>query len=427
MAKIGQKPNGIFYLDVMVPGDGGTMKRQRVSCDTRDRKAAEAQRRDWLTGLHPKHPSQGGVVAAKGRVSSSNGSVSTKETETGPSVAYWLTKCLSDVKVWGACKATATHQSNVRILSGLLDGKQLSQLTSKDVLDLETRMRDELGYAEGSIRKLLGSLSAACRRAEDLGIILNRPKFPSITVKNIKDRVVTLDEEAVMFECIEKRRNEEPLRPWWQFEKLCVLLLDTAFRLGEGLGCGPSSVKRKRWFDHRGKLHEGTWLGLQRGTTKNDKPRDVPCTSRVLALIPELNERAAGGKWFPWPHGSSGPLYLLQNIRADMKERGYDFDDVTLHTFRHTCATRLAEGGMDLVSLRDWLGHSDIKVTASRYIHLMNGHIHRGASILDAYSQPLGTDGEEEGNRETDGEHPPKRNDVTNGRECAEPVTAGHC
>lgn len=426
MARLDTKPNGIYFLDVKVPDpdNPGELKRQRVSLDTRDRKSAEAQRRDWIAGLHPKHPAQGGIVAAKGRVAVRDPSVSDTGDETGPLVSHWLTKCLSDVKVWGACKATETHWSNVRILSRMLEGKRLRELTSKDILDLETQMRDETGYAEASIRKLLGSLSAACRRAEDLGIIDTRPKFPSITVNNVKDRVVTLDEEAVMFECIEKRRNDEPLRPWRQFGQLCALLIDTGFRLGEGLGSGPSSVKRKRWFDHRGKLHEGTWLGLARGTTKNDKPRDVPCTSRVLRLIPTLNEHAANGRWFPWPLGSSGPLYLLQNIRADMKARGFQFDDVTLHTFRHTCATRLAEGGMDLVSLRDWLGHSDIKITAARYIHLMNGHIYRGASILDAYS---GTLDETEGTEPEDGEYVSNRNDAVNGRDRDEPVTPLVC
>lgn len=101
--------------------------------------------------------------------------------------------------------------------------------------------------------------------------------------------------------------------------------------------------------------------------------------------IEELTDRAEDARFFPWAIGTSAPTYFLQNIREDMKVRGYNIDDVVLHTLRHTCATRLAEGGMDLVGLRDWLGHSDINVTAERYIHLMNSHVHRGVAILDAY------------------------------------------
>ena len=137
---------------------------------------------------------------------------------------------------------------------------------------------------------------------------------------------------------------------------------------------------------HTGQDQEGTFLMLGRYTTKNDKPRQVPVTERLLRLIPTLNARAKGGRWFPWQPGSNTPLRYLGFIKQDVKRRGYSIDDVTLHTWRHTCATRLAQGGMDLIALRDWLGHGDIKITAGRYIHLMVGHIHRGTSILDTFN-----------------------------------------
>src|SRR3546814_20211114 len=93
------------------------------------------QRRDWLAGMHPKHPAQGGNVAPKGRKAQSESAVSRNSPEDGPSVALWLTKCLSDPDVWGGCKAFRTHQSNVRILSGLLAGRSMTSLTSKDIID----------------------------------------------------------------------------------------------------------------------------------------------------------------------------------------------------------------------------------------------------------------------------------------------------
>src|SRR3546814_20276020 len=84
----------------------------------------------------------------------------------------------------------------------------------------------------------------------------------------------------------------------------------------------------------------------------------------------------------------------------------------------HTCASRLADNGIDLVSLRDWLGHSDIKITAGRYVHRMNGHIHIGARILNAYN--IGTHGTKGGKRIEDGETSSLRNHPSNGSERAE-------
>src|SRR3546814_7644447 len=59
--------------------------------------------------------------------------------------------------------------------------------------------------------------------------------------------------------CIAERRAKEPLRAWWHFEKLIILLLDPGFRLTEALHCNRSFVKRKRWFDVEGNAHEGIW------------------------------------------------------------------------------------------------------------------------------------------------------------------------
>ena len=392
MADIKQKPNGIYFLNVQVPDGKGGTRRSRISCDTRDREEAEAQRRDWLAGTHPKHPAVGGVVAPKGR--ERDAIASTQANVDGYPVSTWLTLCLSDRAVWRDCRAEATHRSNVKILSRLLpDDLRIGQVNSQVVKDLMNTMFDDQGYAPASVRKLLGSLSAACRHAYNEGHLKAMPDFPSIKVDNMRDRVVSLDEEEALFEAIAQRRTDEPLRAWWHFERLAVILLDTGCRLTEAILSGPSWVKRRRWTDPlTGEIQEGVWLSIPRRTiykgreitvTKNGKPRDVPLTDRALHAVLELNQRVEDGRWFPWAKGSSGPLYHLQGIRQDMKERGFQFDDVVLHTMRHTCATRLAEGGLDLVALRDWLGHSDIKITAGRYLHLMNSHVWRGQVILN--------------------------------------------
>src|SRR3546814_12038010 len=82
-----------------------------------------------------------------------------------------------------------------------------SDVCSSDLMiDLRDTLRDAHNYAPASIRKLLGSLSAACRAAEDKGVIVVRPKFPKVRVDNEKDRVVSLDEEVAMFQRSAERR-----------------------------------------------------------------------------------------------------------------------------------------------------------------------------------------------------------------------------
>jgi hypothetical protein len=48
--------------------------------------------------------------------------------------------------------------------------------------------------------------------------------------------------------------------------------------------------------------------------------------------------------------------------------RNAGLENVTWHTFRHTFASSLNSGGADLVTVKELLGHSDIKTTM-RYAH----------------------------------------------------------
>ena len=62
---------------------------------------------------------------------------------------------------------------------------------------------------------------------------------------------------------------------------------------------------------------------------------------------------------------------LLESLQ---KETGIDFD---WHSLRHTYASLLYEAGVDMLTAKELLGHSDIKTTISIYTHLSeNGKKH---------------------------------------------------
>ena len=60
---------------------------------------------------------------------------------------------------------------------------------------------------------------------------------------------------------------------------------------------------------------------------------------------------------------------------------------VTLHTLRHTFATRLKDAGVDPFTVRDLLGHATLEMTG-RYTHATEETMRRGVEILGRAAQP---------------------------------------
>jgi integrase len=73
----------------------------------------------------------------------------------------------------------------------------------------------------------------------------------------------------------------------------------------------------------------------------------------------------------------------LNRTRAAWKEA--QLAPIGLHPARHTAASVMIAGGINIKALSTFMGHSSITITLDRYGHLLPGSIAEAATLLDAF------------------------------------------
>ena len=112
---------------------------------------------------------------------------------------------------------------------------------------------------------------------------------------------------------------------------------------------------------------------------KNDKAVAVPMTNRVKSILRRYYREVKDfDKLFSLNYSELNAIW--QKARTDL---GYaDKKFYTLHLCRHTCASRLVQRGCQLLLVKDWLGHEDIKTTMI-YAHLAPKALHSIVGVLN--------------------------------------------
>lgn len=93
------------------------------------------------------------------------------------------------------------------------------------------------------------------------------------------------------------------------------------------------------------------------GTKTVNAKRTLPTTQTIINLIPNTVK--------PFNYK---PDYVDKQFKIVCNALG--FNDIKLHSLRHTFATRMFESGVDLKVIQSLLGHSTINITADTYTHI---------------------------------------------------------
>lgn len=277
-------------------------------------------------------------------------------------VRLWSTRELTDRYVhilWEVGQHKRHVQSFLGEIDEILGGLRYSAF-SDDLLDHVIGVLRSRGNSNATINRKMAALGKLLRKALKMGDIHSLPEFRRQKERAGRIRFLEEDEENRLFSEI-RARNEDAWR-------LSVFLVDTGARLGEALGL--------TWNDVQGR-RASFWI------TKSGRSRTVPLTSRAHESVVAVRQ-----------DGLKGPFVMLTQVkfRAIWHEAkdaaGLKQDkDVVPHVLRHTCASRLVQGGIDIRRVQMWLGHQTLSMTM-RYAHLATNDLDSCVKVLETQAAP---------------------------------------
>ena len=209
------------------------------------------------------------------------------------------------------------------------------------------------GNTQSTVNRKLSCLSKLLKHAVEEEVI---DEAPSISLKHDPDarrfRVFSYEEEDAL---IANLRYEVDRR-------FVGFLIDTGCRYGE--------TERLTWLDVS---HNQRTITIWK--SKTGKPRTIPLTDRAYDALEWVRRQ---GRERPWEDITYRAF--MQRWHAAREAAGLG-EDCIPYVCRHTCATRLALGRMDVFRLMQWMGHTNV-MTTRRYIQLDSADLQTGVDIL---------------------------------------------
>jgi integrase len=230
-------------------------------------------------------------------------------------------------------------RSFVRQCDAILVGTSVADFSQSSLDKLISALRYR-GNSNATINRKLSAVSKLLKKGFAMGEIRSLPEFRRLKERTGRIRFLEVHEEKALFSAIARQSD-------WYFQ-LSVFLVDTGARLGEAIGL--------RWNDLNGG-RATFWL------TKSGKSRTIPLTSRACNVVEENSMRDQG----PFIGIKQYQFRAVWNEAKKSVGLGND-PDVVPHILRHTCASRLVRGGVDMRRVQTWLGHQSLQMTM-RYAH----------------------------------------------------------
>lgn len=125
-------------------------------------------------------------------------------------------------------------------------------------------------------------------------------------------------------------------------------------------------------------------ITIEGHTTKTGKRRYLPINKAARQVFQRRQayreQNCPSSPWVFSKRSGDRVKYPDNAFRAAVEQAG--IEDFHVHDLRHTFASWLVSEGVELIKVRDLLGHSSIKMT-ERYAHLAPDRLHDAVAVLD--------------------------------------------
>lgn len=342
------------------------------------REKADALRRQWKDGINLKPKKQ-----ANSADQPAGDKIHTLRSFFDEIFKPWAESHLK------AFKATFCHFRHFEYMADT----PLTEFTGAMFEDWKTK-RLSAGIKNSTINRNLSMINSVFSHALNRELI---EKHPLAKVKKLKEdptpivRYLDDAEEARLMKALEDREEEirasrerhntwriaRNYEPYPDLRCVCfadhlkpmiILSLNTGIRWGE--------LTKLTWQDVN---FQNSMLSIKGSNTKSGKTRHVPLNSDAANSIKKWRQQQSTSLLiFPGKEGK--PIDNLDRSYTKILKAA-NIVNFRWHDLRHTFASRLVMVGVDLNTVRELMGHSDMKMTL-RYAHLAPQHKADAVALL---------------------------------------------
>lgn len=279
------------------------------------------------------------------------------------------------------------HEKTLHTLDNNFDTvmpQRLDSITGRDLDQIRTRWMQS-GNKPSTVNRKMGSISGVFSRAVEWEYISDHPmeKLKALKVDSMGlVRYLDADESKRLREALDARQDEargerETANKWRadrgkeqmqsllqlpftdHLKPMVLVSLNTGMRRGELFDLKWSAVN-----------FQTKTITVAGATTKTSDTRHIPMNKETDGVLMAWKKQAANNRYV-FPSQAGGRLEDVKSAWLNLLERA-KIENFRWHDMRHDFASRLVMAGVPLNTVRDLLGHADIKMTL-RYAHLAPG------------------------------------------------------